>query len=49
LAVLPASLAGLWVASKAFSRFSRDALIRAIGIMLAVSGISLIARAFSLA
>ena len=47
LAVLPASLGGLWVASKAFARFSRDALIRAIGIMLAASGISLIARALT--
>ena len=45
LAVLPASLAGLWLASKAFARFSRDALIRAIGVMLAASGISLIVRA----
>ncbi len=49
LAVLPASLAGLWVASKVFARFSRDTLIRAIGLMLAASGISLIARAMALA
>jgi uncharacterized membrane protein YfcA len=49
LTVLPASLAGLWVAAKAFNRFSRDALIRAIGIMLAASGISLIARAVTAA
>ena len=49
LAVLPASLGGLWVASKAFARFSRDTLIRAIGIMLAASGISLIARGLSAA
>lgn len=47
LAVLPASFAGLWAASKAFARFSRDTLIRAIGLMLAASGISLIARAFA--
>ena len=45
LAILPASFAGLWVASKAFARFSRDTLIRAIGLMLAASGISLIVRA----
>ena len=45
LAVLPASFAGLWVASKLFSRISRDTLIRAIGVALAASGISLIARA----
>ncbi len=49
LASLPASLLGLWVASKAFARISRDALIRAIGIMLALSGISLIVRAFTAA
>ncbi len=47
LAVLPASLGGLWVASKAFSRISRDTLIRAIGVALAASGVSLIARALS--
>ena len=44
LAVLPASLAGLWIASKAFMRFSRDTLIRVIGVMLVVSGGSLIYR-----
>lgn len=47
LAVLPASLGGLWVASKAFSRISRDTLMRAIGIALAASGLSLIARALA--
>ena len=44
LACLPASLLGLWVASKAFARFSRDTLIRAIGVMLLVSGSSLVWR-----
>lgn len=44
LAVLPASLAGLWIASKAYARFSRDTLIRVIGVMLVVSGGSLIYR-----
>lgn len=44
IAVLPASLAGLWVASRAFALFSRDGLIRAIGVILAASGISLIVR-----
>ncbi len=48
LVALPASFAGLWVASKAFARVSRDMLIRVIGVMLAVSGISLIMRAMSL-
>lgn len=49
LAALPASFAGLWVASRAFARFSRNTLIRAIGLMLAISGISLIVRAAALA
>ena len=44
LAVLPASALGLWVAGRAFSRFSRDVLIRVIGVMLLVSGVSLIWR-----
>jgi uncharacterized membrane protein YfcA len=47
LAALPASFAGLWLASKAFARFSRDTLMRAIGFMLAASGISLIVRALA--
>lgn len=47
LAVLPASFAGLWVAAKLFSRISRDTLIRAIGVALAASGISLIARSLA--
>lgn len=47
LAVLPASLAGLWVASKAFARVSRNTLIRVIGVALAASGISLITRALA--
>ena len=44
LACLPASMAGLWLASKAFARFSRDTLIRVIGVMLVVSGVSLMLR-----
>ena len=47
LAALPASFAGLWLASKAFARFSRDTLIRAIGMMLAASGVSLILRSLA--
>ena len=35
------------VRSRLFSRFSRDTLIRAIGFMLAASGISLIIRALA--
>jgi uncharacterized membrane protein YfcA len=45
LAVLPASLGGLWVASKLFSRISRDTLMRAVGLVLFASGLSLIVRA----
>lgn len=45
LAALPMSFAGLWVASKLLSRISRDTLIRAIGVALAASGVSLIVRA----
>jgi uncharacterized protein len=44
LAVLPASLAGLWIATKAYAHFSRDTLIRVIGVMLIASGTSLILR-----
>ena len=44
LAVLPASLLGLWIATQAFGRFSRDTLIRVIGVMLIGSGASLILR-----
>lgn len=47
LAVLPASLGGLWAASRLFARVSRDGLIRVIGLMLAASGISLLVRALS--
>ena len=44
LAVAPASLAGLWIATKAYARLSRDTLIRVIGVMLIASGASLIWR-----
>jgi uncharacterized membrane protein YfcA len=44
LAVLPASMAGLWVGGKAFRVFSRDILLRVIGAMLVASGVSLIVR-----
>jgi uncharacterized membrane protein YfcA len=47
LAALPASIAGLWVAAKVFSRISRDFLMRTIGVMLIASGCSLIVRAMS--
>ncbi len=44
LAVLPASMAGLWVGGRAFRVFSRDMLLRVIGVMLVASGLSLIVR-----
>jgi uncharacterized membrane protein YfcA len=44
-AVVPAALAGIFVARKAFLKISREMLVRAIAVMLLVSGGSLIARA----
>jgi uncharacterized membrane protein YfcA len=44
LVLLPASLTGMWLARRAFNRLSRDLLVRAIGVMLAVSGLSLVIR-----
>ena len=46
LAVVPASLAGIWVARKVFLRISREVLLRAVALLLLVSGISLISRSF---
>jgi len=45
LAVVPACLAGIWVARRLFARISRDLLMRAVAVLLLVSGISLISRA----
>jgi uncharacterized membrane protein YfcA len=44
LACLPASTAGFWLGGKAFKVFSRDMLVRVIGMMLIGSGLSLIVR-----
>jgi len=44
-AVVPASLAGIWVARRMFLRISREALLRAVALLLLASGISLIFRA----
>jgi uncharacterized membrane protein YfcA len=44
LACLPASTAGFWLGGKAFKVFSRDLLVRVIGVMLIGSGLSLIVR-----
>ncbi len=45
LAAVPACLAGIWVARLIFLRISRDALLRAVAILLLASGVSLISRA----
>jgi uncharacterized membrane protein YfcA len=45
LAVVPACLAGIWVARRMFLRISREALLRAVALLLLVSGASLISRA----
>ena len=44
-AVVPAALAGVFVARKVFLKISREMLMRAIALMLLASGGSLIARA----
>jgi uncharacterized membrane protein YfcA len=45
LAVVPACLLGIWVARRIFVRISRDALLRAVALLLLVTGASLIFRA----
>ena len=45
LAAVPACLAGIWVARRIFRRLSRDALMRAVALLLLASGTSLIFRA----
>lgn len=45
-AIVPAGLFGLWGAGHLFRRISRDALMRAVSLMLLASGASLIVRAF---
>jgi hypothetical protein len=47
LAAVPASLAGIAVARRLYFRISRDALIRAVALVLLASGASLIARALA--
>jgi len=44
-AVVPAALAGIFVARKLYLQISREMLMRAIALMLLASGGSLIARA----
>jgi uncharacterized membrane protein YfcA len=45
LAVVPACLLGIWVARRIFLRISRDALMRAVALLLLATGVSLISRA----
>lgn len=45
IAVVPACLLGIWVARKIFLRISRDALMRAVALLLLATGTSLIFRA----
>ena len=47
VAIIPAGLAGLWAASHLFRRISRETLMRAVALMLLVSGASLVVRAVS--
>jgi len=42
---VPACLLGIWVARRIFVRISRDALLRAVAVLLLVTGASLIFRA----
>jgi hypothetical protein len=45
LFVVPACLAGIWVSRRIFRRLSREALMRAVALLLLASGTSLIFRA----
>lgn len=45
--VIPAVLAGLYVAGKVFNRMPRELLMRAVALLLVVSGASLLWRAFT--
>jgi uncharacterized membrane protein YfcA len=47
IAVVPACLFGIWVARKMFLRLSRDALMRAVALLLLASGTSLVFRALA--
>jgi hypothetical protein len=47
LAVVPAALAGIAVSRLAFKRISREALLRAVSVMLLASGTSLVLRALT--
>lgn len=46
-AAVPAGLTGLWAAGHLFRRISREALMRAVALMLLASGASLVVRALA--
>ncbi len=46
-AVVPSALAAIWLARKVYLRISRDALLRAVSVLLLASGTSLIVRALA--
>lgn len=45
LAAVPGCLLGIWIARRIFARISRDALLRAVALLLLATGASLIFRA----
>jgi hypothetical protein len=45
IGVIPASLLGIWVAQRMFLRISREQLLRAVALVLLVTGASLVLRA----
>jgi hypothetical protein len=47
LAVVPAAFAGILIARRAFIRISRETLMKAVSLMLLVSGASLVVRALA--
>lgn len=49
LAILPASLAALWLADRVHRLLSREAMVRAIRILLGIAGFSLVVRAIGAA
>ena len=46
-AVVPSALTAIWLARKVYTRISRDLFMRAIAVLLLVSGVSLVFRALS--
>lgn len=48
LAVVPAALAAIWVARRAYRRISRELLMRVISVLLLFAGVSLVLRSLAL-